>query len=262
LSVTAPADGTAAAGECPTAGTTKSARPCGWRSSSRSTPTRFRAAPPRSRRRASARYERGGRVMKAFGDLPAAEATTAEVSKFLREYDRTGVSLRTMNKVRQMLSAIFNYARREDTFGLRPTRFRDRQAPRAAGGRARLLRARRDRGLGGCRGRRPAPEADPESRTRRDSCPLHGGRPGRRALPRTRGTVSSNRGRTDGMRLARPQCRRQCSTGSSCRTSLRRRHQTKPPLALGGDRRHLANGDAYGGPTGQHLGRGRPLSWT
>src|SRR3954469_19500515 len=56
--------------------------------------------------------------MKAFGDRPAAEITTAEVSKFLREYDRTGVSPRTVNKDRQMLSAIFNYARREDTFGL------------------------------------------------------------------------------------------------------------------------------------------------
>ena len=68
-------------------------------------------------------YKRGGRkcrgrVMKAFGDRPAAEITTADVSKFLREYDRTGVSSRTVNKDRQMLSAIFNYARREDTFGL------------------------------------------------------------------------------------------------------------------------------------------------
>jgi integrase len=59
-----------------------------------------------------------GRVMKAFGDRPAAEITTADVSMFLREYDRTGVSPRTVNKDRQMLSAIFNYARREDTFGL------------------------------------------------------------------------------------------------------------------------------------------------
>jgi hypothetical protein len=60
----------------------------------------------------------GGRVMAAFGDRPAAAITTAEVSTYLREYDRTGVSPRTVNKDRQMLSAIFNYARREDTFGL------------------------------------------------------------------------------------------------------------------------------------------------
>jgi integrase len=59
-----------------------------------------------------------GLVMKALGDRPAEKITMKEISTFLRELDATGVSPRTVNKHRQMLSAIFNYARRADTYGL------------------------------------------------------------------------------------------------------------------------------------------------
>jgi integrase len=59
-----------------------------------------------------------GLVMAAFGDLPAAKITTRQVSAFLRQLDDSGVSPRTVNKHRQLLSAIFNYGRREDTHGL------------------------------------------------------------------------------------------------------------------------------------------------
>lgn len=59
-----------------------------------------------------------GRIMKAFGDRPASSIQTGDVSRFLRELDATGISPRTVNKHRQVLSAIFTYAMREDTFGL------------------------------------------------------------------------------------------------------------------------------------------------
>ncbi len=57
-------------------------------------------------------------VMAALGDRPATKVTTREVSAFLRGLDDSGVSPRTVNKYRQMLSAIFNYGRRADTHSL------------------------------------------------------------------------------------------------------------------------------------------------
>lgn len=59
-----------------------------------------------------------GLVQAGFGDRPIAKITAKEVSAFLRELDGSGVSPRTVNKHRQLLSAIFNYARREDTHGI------------------------------------------------------------------------------------------------------------------------------------------------
>jgi integrase len=59
-----------------------------------------------------------GHVMAALGDRPAAKITTREISAFLRSLDGSGVSPRTVNKYRQMLSAIFNYWRRADTHSL------------------------------------------------------------------------------------------------------------------------------------------------
>jgi integrase len=68
-------------------------------------------------------YRRGtrtsaGRVMRALGDRPAEEVTTAEVSRFLRELDREGLSPRNVNKHRQVLTALFGYACRADTYEL------------------------------------------------------------------------------------------------------------------------------------------------
>ncbi|MGI8800827.1 MAG: tyrosine-type recombinase/integrase [Solirubrobacteraceae bacterium] len=59
-----------------------------------------------------------GLVMATLGDVPAARVTTRQVSALLRELHDSGVSPRTVNKHRQILSAIFNYGRREDAFGL------------------------------------------------------------------------------------------------------------------------------------------------
>jgi integrase len=59
-----------------------------------------------------------GVLMAAFGDRPAAKITTREVTVFLRGLDRQGVSPRSVNKNRQVLSAIFGYACRSDTHNL------------------------------------------------------------------------------------------------------------------------------------------------
>ena len=54
-----------------------------------------------------------GRIMAAFGDRPAAEVTTADVSRFLRSLDREGLTPRNVNKHRQVLAAMFAYGCRE-----------------------------------------------------------------------------------------------------------------------------------------------------
>lgn len=86
-------------------------------------------------------YKRGnkvsaGRIMKAFGDRPAAEVSTAEVSRFLRSLDREGLTPRNVNKHREVLAAMFAYGCRADSLGLpaNPVDGTDkrRQAPPAA----------------------------------------------------------------------------------------------------------------------------------
>lgn len=59
-----------------------------------------------------------GRIMQAFGARSANEITTADVTTFLRGLDRRGLSPRNVNKHRQVVSAIFTYGQREDTFKL------------------------------------------------------------------------------------------------------------------------------------------------
>jgi integrase len=68
-------------------------------------------------------YRRGsgvsrGRVMAALGDRPAREVTTREIEDLLRSVAATGVASRTVNKVRQLVCAIFNYGMRPSTYGL------------------------------------------------------------------------------------------------------------------------------------------------
>jgi len=62
---------------------------------------------------------RSARLMRAFGGRKLARIRTADVSRFLAALDREDVSARTVNKHRQVLHAIFEYARRDDAFGLR-----------------------------------------------------------------------------------------------------------------------------------------------
>lgn len=59
-----------------------------------------------------------GRIMNALGDKPAADVTTADVSRFLRSLDREGLTPRNVNKHRQLLAAMFSYGCRSDTYAL------------------------------------------------------------------------------------------------------------------------------------------------
>lgn len=70
-----------------------------------------------------------GRIMAALGDLPAATVTTRQVDELLSTVAASGVSSRSVNKVRSLLSAIYTYACRESTFGLphNPVREADRR---------------------------------------------------------------------------------------------------------------------------------------
>jgi integrase len=68
-------------------------------------------------------YPRGtrvsaGRLLAAFGDTPIQDVRTRDVSTFLRALDAEGLTPRNVNKHRQVLGSIFQYACREDTYDL------------------------------------------------------------------------------------------------------------------------------------------------
>jgi integrase len=60
-----------------------------------------------------------GRIMQAFGGRKLADIRAEDIQRFLSELDRTDISARTVNKHRQVLHAIFEYAGRPDTYRLR-----------------------------------------------------------------------------------------------------------------------------------------------
>lgn len=59
-----------------------------------------------------------GHIMAALGDRPAAGITTPEIERLLQKIASTGVTPRTVNKHRALVSAIFNYAMKASTFGV------------------------------------------------------------------------------------------------------------------------------------------------
>jgi integrase len=59
-----------------------------------------------------------GLVMSALGARPAPEISTRDVEELLRSISSTGVAPRTVNKVRQLVCAIFHYGMRPSTYGL------------------------------------------------------------------------------------------------------------------------------------------------
>jgi integrase len=68
-------------------------------------------------------YRRGngthaGHIMGAFGDRPADAIATRDVNELLDEIASTGVAPRTVNKHRQLISAIYGYGCKEATFNL------------------------------------------------------------------------------------------------------------------------------------------------
>jgi len=58
-----------------------------------------------------------GRIMERFGDMPIAEITTRDVSRFLADLDAGGMPGPNVNKYRALLQAILNYGMRPDTYG-------------------------------------------------------------------------------------------------------------------------------------------------
>lgn len=59
-----------------------------------------------------------GLLMSTFGDRPAQEIATRDVAEYLRRLDQGSAHPRTVNKHRQVISAIFGYAMREDAYRL------------------------------------------------------------------------------------------------------------------------------------------------
>jgi integrase len=85
------------------------------------------AEPGQAYRRGHGKSE--GAVMAALGDRPAKEVTTREVEDLLRSVSSTGVAPRTVNKVRQLICAIFTYGMRPSTYALatNPAAYADRR---------------------------------------------------------------------------------------------------------------------------------------
>ncbi|HET7444257.1 MAG TPA: tyrosine-type recombinase/integrase [Solirubrobacterales bacterium] len=61
---------------------------------------------------------RQARIMRSFGGQRLFDITTKDVRAFLARLDREDLSPRTVNVYRQVLHAIFEFARREESFGL------------------------------------------------------------------------------------------------------------------------------------------------
>ena len=62
-----------------------------------------------------------GRIMAALGDRPAGAVTVREIEQLLSDLGETGVSARSINKHRSVVSAIFGYGMKASTFGLPST---------------------------------------------------------------------------------------------------------------------------------------------
>lgn len=65
------------------------------------------------------RRQRGARIMRNFGGRRLFGITTKDVRLFLSRLDHEDLAPRTVNIHRQVLHAIFEYARRDEAFGLR-----------------------------------------------------------------------------------------------------------------------------------------------
>ena len=85
-------------------------------------------------------YRRGrgvtlGYIMAALGDRPAAAITTREVEDLLMSVSETGITPRSVNKYRSIISAIYEYGARESTFGLpdNPASHADKRSERHPG---------------------------------------------------------------------------------------------------------------------------------
>jgi len=96
--------------------------------------------------------------MDSLGDRPAEEITTREINALLTDQAASGVAARTVNKTRQLVCAIYNYACQESTFGLarNPAAVADRR-PEPERARLDFYSPRGGRGARPCRRRRRSP---------------------------------------------------------------------------------------------------------
>jgi integrase len=62
--------------------------------------------------------ESAGHIMAALGDRPAAKVTTREIEAMLAKVSKTGVSARSVNKHRAVVSAVYGYGVKDSTFAL------------------------------------------------------------------------------------------------------------------------------------------------
>lgn len=82
---------------------------------------------------ASGQGDRKARIMQGFGGRRLADITTKDVSRFLLALDREGLAARNVNRHRQLLHSIFNYACKPGTFGLSRNPVADTDKRREAG---------------------------------------------------------------------------------------------------------------------------------
>ncbi len=73
-----------------------------------------------------------GRIMTALGDRPAAKVVPRDVEALLESIAATGVKPRTVNKVRALVRAVFNYGAKSSTFALTSNPVRDTDKRREA----------------------------------------------------------------------------------------------------------------------------------
>jgi len=59
-----------------------------------------------------------GLLMARLGDRAVKDLTTRDIAEYLRSLDQAGASPRTVNKHRQVISAVFSFGMREDTYRL------------------------------------------------------------------------------------------------------------------------------------------------
>jgi integrase len=90
---------------------------------------RYDLAEPGPRRRGKG--EAKAHVMRALGDMPAAKITRQDIESLLAAVSDTGVSPRSVNRIRSVVSAVFNYGIRHRGLPANPVTLADkRREPR------------------------------------------------------------------------------------------------------------------------------------
>ena len=56
-------------------------------------------------------------MMDALGGRAVRDLTNRDVAEYLRSLDKAGASARTVNRHRQVISAVFSFGMREDSLG-------------------------------------------------------------------------------------------------------------------------------------------------